>query len=128
MIQQEYKIITVHTDNYGDELCLRIEDSDSISGIMNLCWLNERETEKLIQELQEARKRMTERRTRINELIRTTNFTELYNKFEEKYNPYPVQMSRAEAFGNALADGLIDEDTYHAAYKYYKKLWFYVGD
>ena len=128
MIRQRNKIITVRTDDWGDELCLRIDDSDSISGIITLCWLNEKNAEKLIQELQEARKRMTERRTRINELMRTTNFTELYDKFEKKYNPYPVQMSRAEAFGKALSDGLIDKDTYYAAFKYYKKLWYYVGD
>lgn len=56
------------------------------------------------------------------------NFNELYVKFESRYNPYPVQMSRAEAFGKALDEGLIDEETYKAAHQYYKNLWFYVGD
>ena len=56
------------------------------------------------------------------------DFNEMYQKFERKYNPYPVQMSRAEAFGHALDDGLIDEETYMKARKYFGNLWFYVGD
>ena len=57
-----------------------------------------------------------------------TDFNKMYNEFEAKYNPYPVQMSRADAFRHALDDGLIDEETYRAAHKYYGSLWFYVGD
>ena len=56
------------------------------------------------------------------------SFSEKYEEFERKYNPYPVQMSRAEAFERALDDGLIDQETYSAARKYYGDLWFYVGD
>jgi len=56
------------------------------------------------------------------------DFDKMYTEFEAKYNPYPVQMSRADAFGKALNDGLIDKDTYLAARKYYGNLWFYVGD
>lgn len=56
------------------------------------------------------------------------NFGKLYVEFERKFNPYPVQMSRAEAFGKALKEGLIDEQTYNEARKYFKNLWFYVGD
>lgn len=56
------------------------------------------------------------------------DFNEMYLNFEAKYNPYPVQMSRAEAFGHALDNGLIDKETYSAARKYFGKLWFYVGD
>lgn len=56
------------------------------------------------------------------------NWRELYNKFEKMYNPYPVQMSRAEAFGNALRDGLITDEDYEGARKYYGNLWNYVGD
>ena len=55
-------------------------------------------------------------------------FNEMYQEFEGKYNPYPIQMSRAEAFRYALRDGLIDEETYHKAREYYGNLWFYVGD
>lgn len=128
MIQQENKIITVHLDNKGEELCLRIEEPDSVYGILNLCWLNEHETEKLIQELQKNRKEMEKRRKRIVDIINNTDFTELYNKFDLLYNPYPVQISRAEAFGKAYSDGLIDSDTYYAAMRYYKNLWNYVGD
>lgn len=56
------------------------------------------------------------------------DFNEMYNEFEGRYNPYPVQMSRAEAFRRALADGLITEEVYHQAYEYYGNLWFYTGD
>jgi len=56
------------------------------------------------------------------------DFSKMYNEFERKYNPYPVQISRAEAFSKALQDGLIDEETYHQAHDYYGSLWFYVGD
>lgn len=42
-------------------------------------------------------------------------WNELYNKFEGMYNPYPVQMSFAEAFGKARDDGLITDDEYKGA-------------
>ena len=57
-----------------------------------------------------------------------TNWNELYMKFERKYNPYPVQMSRAKAFGNALNDGLITEEEYKEAHNYFGDLWYYTGD
>ena len=53
---------------------------------------------------------------------------DMYKEFERKYNPYPVQMSRADAFSHALKDGLIDEKGYKEAREYYGNLWFYVGD
>lgn len=56
------------------------------------------------------------------------DFNEMYWKFEDKYNPYPVQMSREEAFRKALEDDLISEDTYRMAKEYFGKLWNYVGD
>ena len=56
------------------------------------------------------------------------DFGAMYREFEQKYNPYPVQMARDDAFGHALADGLIDEDTYRKARKYFGSLWNYVGD
>lgn len=56
------------------------------------------------------------------------NFREMYAEFERKYNPYPVQMSRQAAFAAALADNLIDEETYKEAAKYYGSLWNYTGD
>lgn len=56
------------------------------------------------------------------------NFGRMYDEFEKKYNPYPVQMSRASAFTHALNDGLIDEETYERARKYFGSLWNYVGD
>ena len=55
-------------------------------------------------------------------------YSEMYKEFEKKYNPYPVQMSRAEAFLKALNDKLITEEEYNEARKHYGELWFYVGD
>ena len=56
------------------------------------------------------------------------SYGEMYREFDKKYNPYPVQMSRAEAFGKALKDGLITEEDYKNARKHYGELWHYVGD
>ena len=56
------------------------------------------------------------------------DFDKMYFEFERKYNDLPVQMSRAEAFGRAKRDGLIDGKTYLEARKYFGNLWFYVGD
>ena len=55
-------------------------------------------------------------------------WSELYNKFEVMYNPYPVQMSRAEAFGKARDDGLITDEEYKEAHEFYSDLWYYTGD
>lgn len=60
--------------------------------------------------------------------MNSNDFNAMYVEFDRKYNPYPVQMSRASAFTYALNDGIIDEETYQAARKYYGDLWFYVGD
>lgn len=56
------------------------------------------------------------------------SFNQMYLEFEEIYNKYPVQMSRCDAFRNALDDGLIDKETYYKAAEYYGNLWHYVGD
>lgn len=55
-------------------------------------------------------------------------WNELYNKFEGIYNPYPTQMSRAEAFHKAMDDGLITIEEYEEARKFYGNLWNYTGD
>lgn len=55
-------------------------------------------------------------------------WSELYKKFESMYNPYPVQMSRAEAFGKARDNGLITEEEYKEAHEFYSDLWYYTGD
>lgn len=57
-----------------------------------------------------------------------TRMEQLYNKFEGMYNPYPVQMSFAEAFGKAREDGLITDDEYKEAREFYGNLWNYTGD
>ena len=56
------------------------------------------------------------------------NFDKMYIEYDRKYNPYPVQMSRADAFLHAFNDGLISEAVLTAARDYYGDLWFYVGD
>ena len=55
-------------------------------------------------------------------------WNELYKKFEGMYNPYPVQMSRAEAFDKARNDGLITDEEYKEAREFYGNLWYYTGD
>ena len=55
-------------------------------------------------------------------------WSKLYNKFEGMYNPYPVQMSRAEAFDKARDDGLITDEEYKEAREFYGSLWNYTGD
>ena len=56
------------------------------------------------------------------------DFNKMYYEFENRYNNLPVDMSRSEAFTRAKRDGLIDEETYLKARKYFGNLWFYVGD
>lgn len=56
------------------------------------------------------------------------SFREMYKEFERKYNKYPVDMARSQAFLCALNDGIIDEQTYEQAKEYYGDLWNYVGD
>lgn len=57
-----------------------------------------------------------------------TKWDELYEKFEGMYNPYPVQISRASAFGKARNDGLITDEEYKEAHEYFGNLWHYTGD
>ena len=126
MIEQEYRTIKVVTS--GDRTCLRIEDKDSVTGILNLCWFDEKELGKLIVYLTEAKVKLENRRTRIDKIISNTNFIMLCKEFDEEFNEYPVEMTPSSAFGCALAAGKIDEDTYDAARKYYGRLWNYAGD
>lgn len=65
---------------------------------------------------------------KIEQAVKDNDYRTLYDIFERKYNPYPVQMGRYDAFGRALRDGLITKETYDAAAKYYGNLWHYVGD
>ena len=64
----------------------------------------------------------------LNNAIEKKDFSTLYNIFEDLYNPYPVQMSRSDAFNHARNDGLITDELYKEAAAYYKTLWYYVGD
>lgn len=121
MIKTEFKKLYVTTD--GEEVTLKIEGDD-----LNLCHLNAIQTNQLINALIEASERLEDRKTELEYIMRTTDFTRMYEEFELKYNPYPIQMSRMDAFRHALNDGLIDKDTFAAAEKYYGKLWCYVGD
>ena len=52
----------------------------------------------------------------------------LYREFERRYNDVPVQMSRCDAFGHALDDGLITREEYEFIKKFYGSLWNYTGD
>ena len=64
----------------------------------------------------------------IRKAIESQNFSRMYELFEQRYNKYPVEMSRAEAFGKAADEGLISKDILREAQERYGKLWCYVGD
>ncbi|MBP5594160.1 MAG: hypothetical protein J6Y02_02170 [Pseudobutyrivibrio sp.] len=64
----------------------------------------------------------------LKEAIERKDFGTMYSIFEHKYNPYPVQMARSEAFGKARDEGLISEAIFRHAREYYGSLWNYVGD
>ena len=75
------------------------------------------------------KKKKTYFERRLKSMAKTRmEWNELYNKFEGMYNPYPVQMSRAEAFGKARNDGLITDEEYAEAQEFYGRLWNYTGD
>ena len=58
----------------------------------------------------------------------STEIHRMYREFERRYNPYPVQMSRCDAFGHALEDQLITREEYEHIRIFYGSLWNYVGD
>lgn len=93
-----------------------------------LVTLDQKNLERMIHILTDINDRFKKRKERRSELMRTTNFTKIYSDMEQKYHPYPTQMARNDAFGHALADGIIDKETYFAAREYYGNLWSYVGD
>lgn len=95
---------------------------------LNILFMSKAEAERVIKLMQKAIADMDEHEAKMKKIISETNFSNLYNEFERKYNKYPVQMACYEAFGYALNDGLIDKDTYDAAEIYYGNLWNYVGD
>jgi len=66
----------------------------------------------------------------MNELSMPTEYDihRMYITFERKYNSVPVQMSRCDAFGHALSDGLITQAEYEYIRKFYGSLWNYTGD
>ena len=51
------------------------------------------------------------------------NFDAMYIEFEQKYNVYQVPISREQVFMSALLDGMITEDQFNTARKYFGKLW-----
>lgn len=133
MIDGKHVTVRVETSKYltDDEIRFNIEDKDPYGfgdARLNILWLNKKEALKLIACLQEAVEKLEQKQQRYEEINAKTDFSRMYAEFERKYNPYPVNMARYEAFGKALNDGLIDQDTYYAAERYYGNLWNYVGD
>ena len=96
--------------------------------VENILIMSRDSAKNLIQKLETALEEMDKKEKRMNMILSSTNFYKLYDEFDKRYNPYPVQMSRAEAFGKALGEGLICKDVYDAAHEYYGNLWCYVGD
>lgn len=102
--------------------------TDKYEESLNILFMSKYEATKLICQLENALKEMERKEEKIQRIISKTDFSQLYFDFDHRYNKYPIQISRAEAFGKAFADGLIDKDTYDAAWEYYGNLWNYVGD
>ena len=102
------------------------EEADAYAGAMNELKLNE----KMVQEMRDLMEQHLEEQTydAIRNAVSSKDFTQMYNLFEQRYNKYPVQMSRAEAFGKASDEGLITKDILAEAQTFYGNLWFYVGD
>ena len=84
-------------------------------------------TDTIMQDILEKQKE-EENLARIEAAVERKDFTQMYNLFEQRYNKYPVQMSRGEAFGKARDEGLITKDILNEAHERYGKLWNYVGD
>ena len=97
------------------------EKADAYAEAMNELKLNE----KMVQEMQDFEEQTYDM---IRDAVAKKDFTQMYNLFEQRYNKYPVQMSRAEAFGKASDEGLITKDILAEAQTFYGNLWFYVGD
>lgn len=126
MLETEFGKIMIK--DFGDEYT-RVEFmSDFSDDDTYLCTLGRKQLNDLIQALNRQKDLIDKRIEKINRLMETTNFSKIYNDMDEKYNKYPVMMTYGTAFGYALSDGIIDQDIYDAAYKYYGKLWNYVGD
>lgn len=111
--------------------CLKDKDPSEIAKIMEI---SESEVREILQLL--LKKKINQKygvdavlnNVQVRQSDEKIDFDKMYREFERKYNIYPVQMSKKEAFRHALKDRLIDEATYQAARKYYGSLWFYVGD
>ena len=114
-------------DKKNPEIYLRWYD-DFTGEDLNILFMSRKEAKRVAETILKTIDEMDNHEEKIRKIISETNFTKLYNEFERKYNKYPVQMGRYEAFGRALGDHLIDKDTYEAAERYYGNLWNYVGD
>lgn len=127
MIESVFGKIGVSEDDVGYTVILRF-DSQFSEDPTYLATLDERNLDRMIYQLNRIKdsfKRIKERRKQI---IFNTDINRIYNDMDQKYNKYPIMMSNADAFGHALADGIIDEETYNAIREYCGKLWNYVGD
>lgn len=93
-----------------------------------LATLDERNLDRMIFSLTRIKEQFKKIKEWRKEIITKINLTKIYNDMKMKYHPYPTQMSRADAFGHALEDGIIDSGVYSAIREYYGNLWNYVGD
>ncbi len=105
-----------------------LDDNYNLVKGLDICTIDLKSLDALIRELTFAKEILKKEEERKKQLLEHTDFSKLYSKFEDMYNPYPIQMSRSSAFGHALDDGLITQDIYDLACEYYGKLWNYVGD
>lgn len=126
MLNTEFGKINI--EEFGDEDTRLEFISEFSERDTYLCTLTEKQLNELIRALNRRKEAIDKWKEKYNRIIETTNFSKIYDDMDAKYNKYPVMMSRSTAFTHALNDGIIDRDTYNAAYKYYGNLWNYVGD
>jgi len=127
-VQAEWYDVSFDSRKYCPRIVLRWTDTGLDGEELNIMYLRKESAENLIRILRREIDNMEEHEQKIQKIISQTSFSSLYDEFERKYNPYPVQMAREAAFRHALLDHLIDADTYDAAKRYYAGLWNYVGD
>lgn len=127
MLESVFGRIDMDVDTIGYTVSLRFI-SEFNDDPMYLTSLDERNLNHMIYNLQKIKDNFKKVKERRKEIMEHTDFRKIYSEMDRKYNPYPVQMTDADAFGHALAEGLIDEETYYAAREWSGKLWNYTGD
>lgn len=115
-------------DHYNDiePDATEVTEDDNIVHCYHLCYVPKAYIADVFPNLYPLTKNKNEEPEKLDTI--KLDFTSMYLEFERKYNPYPVQMSRRDAFYHAYNEGLITEEIYDKASDYFGSLWNYVGD